>query len=268
MGLLLNPDDPLSVRIIGTGFFVDPSGWIMTNRHVAEAFMTERDGRIGVRNAIARAVVFAEGAGRTIPGTGERAIAGVGAIPCPIVETAMGSEAPDDDLHYHSVPDLALCRIDAEALKRQATLRHVKLGRSEGVQEGDDVAICGFPLGLVLDQSARLRQMTPIVQRGIIAAVLPFSGLKNPHAFQLDIHINPGSSGSPLFRAETGEVIGVVFAAPQRTGEVVIPGVFEGDEQLGSVYLPTGFGYAVPLSRYFGQPNAMRRLPDVFHRPE
>jgi S1-C subfamily serine protease len=268
MGLLQNPDDPLSVFIIGTGFFVHPSGWIMTNRHVAEKFVTVRDGKIGVRNTVARAVVFTDGAGRPIPGINERAVAGFGAIPCPIIETAMGLEAPDDDLHYDSLPDLALCRIDAQALKRHAPLQHIELGRSEGVREGDDVATCGFPLGLALDQSTRLKQMTPIVQRGIIAAVLPFGGLKNPHAFQLDIHINPGSSGSPLFRAETGDVIGIVFAAPQQSGEVVIPGIFEGDNLIGNVYLATGFGYAVPSSRYFEQPNPTRRLPDVFHRPE
>jgi S1-C subfamily serine protease len=268
LGLLTNPADPFSVVIIGTGFFVDPSGWIMTNRHVAEKFVTERDGRIGVRNTVARAVVFTEGTGRPIPGTNEKAVAGFGAIPCPIIETAMGLQAPDEDLHYDSLPDLALCRIDAEALKRHAPLRHVELVRSEGVREGDDVATCGFPLGLVLDQSTRLRQMTPIVQRGIVAAVLPFGGLKNPHAFQLDIHVNPGSSGSPLFRVESGEVIGIVFAAPQQHGEVVIPGTFENDDLIGSVYLPTGFGYAVPSSRYFEQPTPTRRLPNVFHKSD
>jgi len=268
MGFLLNPDDPLSVVIIGTGFFVDPSGWIITNRHVAEQFVAERDGEIGVKNAIARAVVFADGVGRPIPGRNASAVAGVGVIPCPIIETAMGSEPPDENLHYDAVPDLALCRIDAQALSRHAPLHYVSLAPSESTREGDEVATCGFPLGLVLDQSTRLRQMTPIVQRGIVAAALPFSGLKNPYAFQLDIQINPGSSGSPLFRAETGEVIGVVFAMQQRPGDVVIPGPVHGDQQVGGVYLPTGFGYAVPSSRFFGQPKPATRLPDVFHRPE
>ena len=127
MGLLVNRNDPLSVVIIGTGFLVHPSGWIMTNRHVAEKFVTERDGRLGVQNAIARAVVFTEGAGRPIPGTEQRAVAGFGAIPCPIIEVAMGPEAPDDDLHYDAPPDLAVCRIDGEGLKRHAPLHHPRI---------------------------------------------------------------------------------------------------------------------------------------------
>ena len=122
MGLLSNPDDPFSVFISGTGFCIHPSGWIMTNRHVAEKFATERHGRLGVQNSVARAVVFTEAAGRTIPGTNEKAVAGFGAIPCPIIEVSTGMEAPDEDLHYDSLPDLALCKIDAQALRLHCPL--------------------------------------------------------------------------------------------------------------------------------------------------
>src|ERR1035438_5853893 len=58
MGILRDPRDPFSAIIIGTGFFVDRHGTILTNRHVAEHFIKERDGNIGVRRDIARAVVF------------------------------------------------------------------------------------------------------------------------------------------------------------------------------------------------------------------
>jgi S1-C subfamily serine protease len=268
MGILRDPRDPFSAIIIGTGFFVDRHGTILTNRHVAEHFIKERDGNIGVRRDIARAVVFVDATGRPIPGTETKAKAGYGAGVCAIVEVAMPPEAPDEDSHYDSPPDLAICRVDPECLARVGPIHHLDLVSSEGVREGDEVGICGFPLGLIVDQSARLRQMTPIVQRGIVAAVLPFSGIGNPHAFQLDIHINAGSSGSPVFQAETGAVIGVVFAAPERPGPVMVPGHVEGDEPIGTVYLPTGFGYAIPSNRYFEKPNPSRRLPDVYHRPD
>ena len=60
IGLLANPGDPFSLVVHGTGFVVDPSGWVMTNKHVAELLIPQRDGKIGVRNAIARAVFFLE----------------------------------------------------------------------------------------------------------------------------------------------------------------------------------------------------------------
>ena len=180
----------------------------------------------------------------------------------------MPPEAPDEDTHYDSSPDLAVCRVDPACLARIAPIQHLELTHSDGVRDGDEVGTCGFPLGLVVDQSVQLKQMTPIVQRGVVAAVLPFSGIDNPHAFQLDIQINGGSSGSPVFRADTGAVIGIVFAAPERSERVVISGAHGSDEAVGIVYLPTGFGYAIPSNRYFERPKPSMRLPDIYHRPE
>ena len=55
-------------------------------------------------------------------------------------------------------------------------------------------------------------QVTSTLQRGIISAHLPFSGIPNPHAFVMDATCNPGNSGSAVLNPEDGSVIGVVFA--------------------------------------------------------
>jgi len=142
-------------------------------------------------------------------------------------------------------------------------LPYIRLGDSSAVREGDEVGICGFPLGLTIaSPDQRLRQLTPIVQRGTIAAVLPWAGIHNPHAFQLDMNVNGGSSGSPVFLAESGEVIGIVFAAPIEPADVIIP-TPDGETHIATVSLPTGFGYAVPSNRYRSQPNPVQHLPDV-----
>ncbi len=56
----------------------------------------------------------------------------------------------------------------------------------------------------------------------------------------------------------------MVFAAPMQVGQVTIPGAGCRDETIGEVYLPTGFGYAVPSNRYFEQPNPSTQLPDQY----
>ena len=266
LGLLADPQDPLSVVIRGTGFVVHPDGWIMTNRHVAELFLGERDGMFGVRNAIARAVVFVDTI-REIPGIAGQGVPHHGTVPCPIVEIAAAPRGENhlEDLHYNQAPDLAVCRIGLGGFDYLNPLPHLPLGDSSRIREGDEVAVCGFPMGLTLPRDERLRQVTPIVQKGIIAAILPWSGVPNPHAFQLDIQINPESSGSPVFIPESGEVIGVVFAMRIRSETVRLPGP-NGDEEVAAITLPTGLGYAVPSNRYREQPEPVTRLPDVYHR--
>jgi len=266
LGMLADERDPLSVVIMGTGFVVHRDGWIMTNRHVAELFMAKRGDVVGIRNARARAVLFVDSTGRNIAKTGSVAKAGVGVVPFPIIEIAMAPEPQDDDLHYETVPDLAVCRISIEKLDTLGLkeLPVLPLGDSSKVREGDEVGICGFPLGLTITSDGRLRQMTAIVQRGIVAAVLPWTGIPNPHAFQLDISVNPGSSGSPMFTADTGELVGIVFAAPMNTGHVALP-VGGGQENIATIALPTGFGYAIPSNRYQNKPKPVTKLPDVYH---
>jgi S1-C subfamily serine protease len=267
LGLLADPQDPLSVVIQGTGFVVHPEGWIMTNRHVAELFFGEREGVYGVRNAIARAVVFVETL-KPIPGTAGQPALHHGLAPCPVLEVAMPPiEKESGGFHYNMVPDLAVCRIGIQDFDFLRNLPSLRLADSSKVREGDEVAVCGFPMGLTLPRDEYLNQMTPVVQKGIVAAILPWSGVTNPHAFQLDIQINPGSSGSPVFLPDTGEVVGVVFAAPVRPVRVDAPDQ-GGEQEVATVRLPTGFGYAVPSNRYREQPPPVTRLPDVYrHSP-
>jgi serine protease Do len=136
--------------------------------------------------------------------------------------------------------DLALLRISGP------TLPPLKLGQSADVREGQEVFFTGFPIGAILGPH-------PATHRAIIASVTPIAiplsraGELRPQTirrlsagqypvFQLDATAYPGNSGSPLYDAATGEVIGIV-------NKVFVQGTKE-----AALTQPSGITYAVPAS--------------------
>ena len=136
------------------------------------------------------------------------------------------------------VHDVALLRIGGTPLPA------VKLGDSDAVRDGAAIAFTGFPIGNSLG-------FNPVTHRGIVSAHPPLA-LPSPNAKQLDVRVirsvkdgsfpvfqldataYPGHSGSPLYDAETGEVVGVVNMAVKATKEA-------------AVGQATGISFAVPI---------------------
>lgn len=134
--------------------------------------------------------------------------------------------------------DLALIRIEGPHLSA------LKIGDSSMVQEGQAIAFTGFPIGGALGFS-------PVTHRGIVAAITPIAipggnakqineKLINQikrgsfEIFQLDATAYPGNSGSPLFDAETGLVVGVINM------------VFVKGSKESALTAPSGISYAIP----------------------
>lgn len=134
--------------------------------------------------------------------------------------------------------DIALLKIGGSPLP---TLR---LGDSDRVREGEEYAFTGFPIGAVLG-------LYPVTHRGMVSAIspaaIPQGNARNLNpklvrrlaavydVFQLDATAYPGNSGSPLYRIDSGEVIGIlnkVFV--QETKESVLE-------------KPSGISYAIPI---------------------
>ena len=85
--------------------------------------------------------------------------------------------------------------------------------------EGSAIAFIGYPIGSVLG-------LYPVTHGGFLSAVTPvvipaahsnslspaqIRALKDPYfVYQLDATAYPGNSGSPLFNAENGEVVGII----------------------------------------------------------
>lgn len=167
----------------GTGFAVDDGTVVATNAHVVSPAIQAESGEV--------MMVLVHVSGAKVPQPREARV------------IAMDKEH-----------DLALLRISG------APLPAVTFGNSEAARDGQGIAFTGFPIGNALG-------FYPVTHRGIIASVTPIAipapsargldsravlGLKvGPFLlFQLDTTAYPGHSGSPLFDAESGDVLGIV----------------------------------------------------------
>ena len=136
--------------------------------------------------------------------------------------------------------DLAVLHIDGPPLPP------VKIGNPATVKEGQAIAFTGFPIGGALGFS-------PVTHRGIISSITPIA-LPGAHAsqlsdarirqirrgtfdiFQLDATAYPGNSGSPVFDATTGQVIGIINM------------VFVKKSRESALTQPSGISYAIPVN--------------------
>lgn len=194
-----------STIFVGTGFIVGDGLDVITNAHVVPATLAEGQmEQLGIVTAEGEAVRFR---------------------PATLVTR--------DAEH-----DLAHLRLTG------APLPALELGDSDGAQEGQQLALTGYPLAMVLGlhaatHRATLSAITPIARPSIGAQGLDprqISALRRApmNIFQLDGTAYPGNSGSPVYDAATGKVLGVINA-------VFVKGLKE-----TAITAPSGITYAIP----------------------
>lgn len=200
----------VSHQLKGTGFVVGNGKYVVTNHHVITAFPTEE-------NVKFNQVVF-------VPEGRKMGIARV-------------KQVYKDEEH-----DLAILEMAHE-------LPPVSLlSATDVVEDGTAIAMTGFPIGAVLG-------LYPATHRGIVAAYTPnvisasnsaqlsqayLDSLRNPFmVYQLDITAYPGNSGSPVYKAATGEVLGVINK------------VFVKKTKESAITSPSGITYAIPVKHVY-----------------
>lgn len=194
-------------RLVGSGFVVNVDGesYVVTNAHVLPSDL-DVDGQ-------ERYAIFV--------GRGNSA------------QQRFASLVASDPLH-----DLALLSFDG------ASLPAMRLANEAKVRPGDRVAFTGFPIGGVLG-------LYPATHEGIVAAITPVARtadndrqlsavqlrrMRDPFdVYQLDAIAYPGNSGSAVYLAETGEVIGVMNS------------VFVKESRENLLSRPSGIAYVIPV---------------------
>ncbi len=189
----------------GTGFVIGDGSLVATNAHVLDKAV-ESD------NAVLTVVIN--------PGTAA-------------TQMRRAVRLAQDEGH-----DLALLKIDGSPLPA------LTLADGGLVREGAAVGFTGFPIGGALGFS-------PVTHRGMISAVtsiappVPSARALNEKViravksgrydvYQLDATAYPGNSGSPVFDAESGVVIGIINM------------VFIKSTREAALSQPSGISYAIP----------------------
>lgn len=134
---------------------------------------------------------------------------------------------------------------DLAILKIQTALNPLKLAGDELLMDGQEILLTGFPIGSVLG-------LYPATHRGIVAAITPdiipsvnanqltinmLKRLEKPFMiYQLDVTAYPGNSGSAVYSADSGEVVGILNK------------VFIKETKEAVLAKPSGISYAIPVA--------------------
>jgi S1-C subfamily serine protease len=218
------PTSPMPL-ILGTGFVVRHDGIIATNAHVIKTFSQfGHDSETNPSGKGVRALIW------------KQSSRGLLQIPLEVIQWSIIENFKPAGNYYgpKEGPDIGLVQVRAKGLLE------VSLDSTTVIEEGVEIGTAGFPMGTeALHAPGWLHQVSPTLQRGIVSAVLPFVG-SAPHAYSVNVMVQGGASGSPVFLASTGAVIGILYGMLKERKHTV--GLRE------PYQVPTNISYVVPAN--------------------
>lgn len=176
---IYNPTAAPRLKLIGSGFAINPGNLVVTNYHVVSKALDDSKNE---------SYVILSGSGST-----------------PIIHPILSKK--QSQMH-----DLAILTIEKK-------LPPLQLAQSELAPEGTEIAFIGYPITAVLGlypatHRGIISAVTPIAIPTDHSQVLDarmLKQLRDPFMiYQLDGTAYPGNSGSAMLNQQTGEVLGVI----------------------------------------------------------
>jgi len=230
------------LTIIGSGFFYDTRGYLISAGHVLRSAEKRKAFEISKKKnskIVATSLNVQDGDKIAIE---EDEIDGMRMPEIKSIKDAI----PTTPVIF----DVGIARV-IPSRKKYAYLKikQVPDSKAPHIETGEEVVICGYPAG---DQSLSMKigintgyRFSPVMQFGHVAALMP-SDESLPYGIQTDILSTGGSSGSPIVSKDTGEVVGlaqniiVTYASvgvPEKAQKRVrMPDRLEGFAHIGIVY--------------------------------
>ncbi|MCL4538474.1 MAG: serine protease [Bacteroidetes bacterium] len=224
--------------IVGTGFIVG-DGLVATNDHVSKALDSlPKPPWAPADEWPVICYMFLE--------MGEHDL---GLVPLKVIgKFEIASYSPEGAWYGEKIPDVAFVRVEARELPTAKIQHDLAI-----LQEGMDLATAGFPMGRnTLMAPGYLHQLGPTLQQGILGALLPFART-NPHGFIMNVMVQGGASGSPVFLPETGEVVGIINAGLNEPAKTAAKDRYT---------RPTAVSYGVPAAFLDLALKEARKLPE------
>lgn len=206
--------------IVGSGFCIDSSGIIITCQHVVSAFLdktvsqriaeippAERKTKLNHLDNVKMEVPFV-----------------IFMIPGDVAHQVKVLLCPVDQIMARKDFDLAIVRTAPHTAQPQG-YSTVQVENYEDINEGDEVATCGYPLGdFLFEQTGTI---TSSFTRGSLSSIIPTQGIPLEHLrqFQLDLTATYGNSGGPVFSVKNGKVFGVLQGGIMDTKANIFPGL-------------------------------------------
>lgn len=226
VGLLKETASERPFVTFGSGFCVDPSGIIVTCRHVVDCF-----NKTTVEKLIEN-LPPSDSPQRLVDVEGARPY--VFFYLAPGVKNMIVLPVPVEVVVAKTDFDLAGFRITRhKAFERGYPT--LELAGYDDLYEGMEIGICGFPFGNGLED--QLGTLTSSFTFGRLSSVIPAQGVPIEHlkGFQLDLTATHGNSGGPVFSVASGRVFGVLQRGVLNNA-VEKPGLFPGLAKAEPIY--------------------------------